>query len=69
MPTAKETPRATVSGCFLSEIALRPAVRFKLGSSIDATGMLRSAYRNLLFFWRQRTEDIIDLVTREVKCL
>ena len=31
--------------------------------SIDATGTLRSAYRNLLFFWRQRTESLIDLVT------
>jgi len=30
-------------------------------SSIDATGTLRSAYRNLLFFWRQRIESLIDL--------
>ena len=30
--------------------------------TIDATGMLRSAYRNLLFFWRRRTKSLVDLV-------
>jgi hypothetical protein len=35
---------------------------FTLVISIDATGTLHSAYRNLLFFSRQRTKSLIDLV-------
>jgi hypothetical protein len=50
MPTAKEAPTAVGSGCFLSEI-LPDSGSFIMGITIDATGMLRSAYRNLLFFW------------------
>src|SRR4029077_18983647 len=38
------------------------AVCLLRGFSIDATGSLRSAYRNLLFSWRQRTESLIDSV-------
>lgn len=36
-------------------------VRLRLKISIDATGTLRPAYRNLLFFWQQRIESLIDL--------
>ena len=50
MPTAKETPTATGPGCFLFEIALASSGSITLGMTIDATGALRSAYRNLLFF-------------------
>ena len=58
MPTAKETRAPAVS----SPKRLPDSGSFIMGITIDATGMLRSAYRNLLFFWRQRTESLIDLV-------
>ena len=60
MPTSEETPGSIVAAHFLWN-RLRMGVLLLLEISIYATGTLRPAYRNLLFFWQQRTESRIDL--------
>ena len=63
MPTARKTPMAAVPAISFAN-RLASGGSFTWAMSIDATGTLRSAYRNLLFFWRQRTESPLGLTEK-----